>query len=77
MTNAEKFLQSMKDAIALAESFDAQQQHEEAAIVLKTALHTGGAWDGQEDPILLEIAEVAQACGRERDRQELKALRLI
>jgi hypothetical protein len=76
--NMAEFLAVLKEALLAAAELDAEQKHQEAAAVLERALRSGGPWDGKEpeEAVAVETARAIQACSRERERQELRHLRL-
>jgi hypothetical protein len=74
---AQLYLEKLQAALRIAGELDAEQEHVRAAECLQEALDSSGAWDpATPEEVLLDVAKAAQSCGRERDRQLLRAARL-
>lgn len=71
MSNLQRFIDTLKTALADAVQMDDAQLHEDAAGILARAIASGGDTEGNEsEELLLDAASLAQQCGREQARQE-------
>ena len=75
--NVQQFISTLSSAIEEAARLDEQQQHDDAAAVLRDALGSDCPWTGTEtDEELEEVRLLANRCARGEERQRLRAARL-
>lgn len=69
-TTTEKSLQRLEEALSAARVLDEQQEHAQAAFILRSAIEACDAWSGKPEDEFEAIADAVVRCGHEADRQE-------